>query len=92
MSSGHFSDGRRGNALNERTEPAAVRPRRKMKALPCDGVGVHERAVRRARDSEERAVDDDGGRGFGFGGIGESGTDAKARGIIIITRPAVSDV
>ena len=57
---------------DERTEPAAVRPRRKMKALPRDGVGFHKRAVRRARDSEERAVDD--GRGFG---LGESGTDAN---------------
>ena len=34
------------------------------------------RAVRRARDSEERAVDD-GGRGSVFGGLGESGTDAN---------------
>ena len=63
---------RRGGALDERTEPAAVRPRRKTKALPRDGVGFHKRAVRRARDSEERAVD--GGRGFG---LGESGTDAN---------------
>ena len=43
-----------------------------MKALPRDAVGFHKRAVRRARDSEERAVA--GGRGFG---LGESGTDAN---------------
>ena len=47
-----------------------------MKTLPRDGVGFHKRAVRRARDSEERAVDD-GGRGSVFGGLGESGTDAN---------------
>ena len=87
---------RRGGALDERTEPAAVRPRREMKPLSRDGVGIHERAVRRARDSEERAVDD-GGRGFGVGGIaggtGESGTDAKARGIrrVDMLRPVRED-
>ena len=74
---------------HHRTEPAAVRPRRKMKSLPRDGVGIHKRAVRRARDSEERAVDD-GGRGFVYG---ESGRRAKARGIrrVDMLRPVRED-
>ena len=89
---GDFSDGRRerrGGALDERTEPAAVRPRRKMKSLPRDGVGIHKRAVRRARDPEERAIDD-GGRGFVNGG---SGRHAKARGIrrVDMLRPVRED-
>ena len=82
---------RRGGALDERTEPAAVRPRREMKTLPRDGVGFHKRAVRRARDSEERAVDD-GGRGSVFGGLGESGTDAKAHGIRRIDMLQTEDI
>ena len=80
---------RRGGALDERTEPAAVRPRRKRKSLPRDGVGIHKRAVRRARDPEERAIDD-GGRGFVNGG---SGRHAKARGIrrVDMLRPVRED-
>ena len=60
-----------------------------MKSLPRDGVGIHKRAVRRARDSEERAVDD-GGRGFVYGG---SGRHAKARGIrrVDMLRPVRED-
>ena len=60
-----------------------------MKSLPRDGVGIHKRAVRRARDSEERAVDD-GGRGFVYG---ESGRHAKARGIrrVDMLRPVRED-